>query len=290
MLKDEAILTIIRGALKEDIGRGDITSSIVIPPGFKVSACIYFKEDGVLCGADIAETVFSLLSADIRIKVNAKDGDFIEKGKAIIYLEGPANAILSGERVALNFLGHLSGIATKTRMYADKLKPFNVMLMDTRKTTPNLRILEKYAVKSGGGHNHRFGLFDQVLIKDNHLAILKRNSKNKIKPFIESAVKDARKKVTKNVKVEIEISNLEEFKKVLSSNPDIIMLDNMPPAVIKEAVILRNTHKPKILLEASGGITLDNISEYAKTGVDMISVGALTHSVKSIDVSLEIVG
>lgn len=290
MLKNKLVLEIIKNALKEDIGRGDITTNSLIPSETHISASIYMKEKGIICGITVCEAVFSLINSDIRFKANVIDGDSAEEDKAVIYLEGPARSILSGERVALNFLGYLSGIATKTHIYAEKLKPFNVKLMDTRKTTPNLRILEKYAVKTGGGHNHRFGLYDQVLIKDNHLAILKNISKNKHESFIKKAVELARKKVTKQIKVEIEVANLEEFRDAISAHPDIIMLDNMAPELIKEAITLRNAHYPNVLLEASGGINIENISDYAKTGIDIISVGSLTHSVKSLDVSLEIIG
>lgn len=290
LLKDPAILNIIKTALKEDLGNADITTNSIIPPGINISAYIFFKEPGVVCGIEICEMIFSLLNKDIHIKLNANDGDYVEKDKAIIYLEGPARAILTGERVALNFLGLLSGIATKTHSYAEKIKPYNTKLVDTRKTTPNLRILEKYAVRTGGGYNHRHGLFDQILIKDNHLAIIKNTLKNKNESFIKKAIIAARKKVTSKIKVEVEIENLNELKDALLVNPDIIMLDNMPPQLVKEAVLLKEKHSPKILLEASGNITLENIAEYAKTGVDMISVGALTHSVRSLDVSLEIIG
>ncbi len=290
MLITEPVLNIIKSAIKEDVGNSDITTNSLIPTGVNTSAYIFFKEPGVVCGLGICEKIFSLINKDLHIKLNCSDGDYVEKDKAVIYLEGPARAILTGERVALNFLGYLSGIATKTKAYVDKIKPYSTKLVDTRKTTPNLRILEKYAVRMGGGFNHRHGLYDQVLIKDNHLALIKHNLQNKKESYVIKSILAARKKVTKQIKIEVEVENLEHFRDALSANPDIIMLDNMAPEAIKEAVLEKNKHNPRIVLEASGGITLDNISEYAKTGVDMISVGALTHSVKSIDVSLEIIG
>jgi nicotinate-nucleotide pyrophosphorylase (carboxylating) len=293
MLEKEKVIDFIKNALKEDIGRIDLTTTFLIPSNLKVRADIVAKSSGVIAGLALVEIVYSLLDSGVRIKLNAKDGDVIEPGKAVCYLEGPAGSILKGERVALNLLSRASGIATVTRRFVDKASRYRVDIMDTRKTTPNMRYIEKYAIRAGGAKNHRFGLFDQVLIKDNHLAALKElkpNSKSTL--IIKEAVETAKKRAQKNVKVEVEVRNIAEFEEALSAGADIIMLDNTPPALIKEAVRIRNAASAKarqIKIEASGGITLDNVEEYAKTGVDRISIGALTHSAPALDFALNVI-
>ncbi|MBU4376198.1 MAG: carboxylating nicotinate-nucleotide diphosphorylase [Candidatus Omnitrophica bacterium] len=293
MLEKDKIIDIIKNALKEDIGRMDITTTFLIPSNLKVKADIVSKSSGVLAGLPLIEMAYGFLDTELRIRFNAKDGDLIEPGKAVCYLEGPAASILKGERVVLNLLGRSSGVATITKKFVDRVKKYNADIMDTRKTTPNMRHIDRYAVVVGGGKNHRFGLFDQVLIKDNHLAALKELRPNaKATLIIKDAIETAKKRVQKNVKVEIEVRNIAEFEEALSAGADIIMLDNMPPEGIKEAVKIRNAggvRARQVKIEASGGITLDNVEEYAKTGVDRISIGALTHSASSLDFSLDVI-
>lgn len=289
-LEKSRVLPIIKAALKEDIGSGDITTAALVDKFLGSRASITTKEDCVVCGLQIAEWAMAQIDYSVRFKPNCKDGDFVGKGKEIVYLEGRVNAILRAERTMLNFLEFLSGIATKTKAFVDKAKPYGVKVMDTRKTYPLLRYLEKYAVSVGGGANHRMGLYGQVLIKDNHIRVhssqLIVNSK---KISLKDLVELAKKKNIKGTVVEIETANPAEFEDALQGRPDIIMLDNMSPEDVKACVEIRRMSKIKALLEVSGGISLDNIEQYAKTGVDMVSVGSLTHSVKSIDMSLEIV-
>lgn len=266
------VSNIIKQALREDIGKGDITTTKFIPRDKYVKAILLAKEDCVVCGLGIARDVFKFQDKNIKFKPQVSDGQKIKKGKIIAHIFGRAQSILTAERVALNFLSLLSGVATKTRAYVDKLKPYKVKILDTRKTIPGLRELEKYAVRRGGGYNHRMRLDEMLLIKDNHLRILGRH--------------EELAKLKRDYKLEIEVKNLREFKKILGLRPDIIMLDNMQVEDIRKAVILRKTAMPKI--EVSGNVNLNNVREIAKTGVDMISVGALTHSVKAVDISLEI--
>ena len=284
-LRRETVLTIVNSALKEDIGPLDITTSAIVPKEAKVRADILAKEDGISCGLLVCEAVFDILSKDIRFKPQVNEGDLVHEGKVLCYMEGPARPILTGERTALNFLAKLSGIATETSKFVEQAKPYGVKIMDTRKTTPGLRYLEKYAVKAGGGYNHRMGLWDQILIKDNHLKI----AHSKERP-LDRLLEDVRKKVQKNVRIEIEVGTLREFEEALKGNPDIIMLDNMVPDDIKKAVNIRNKDAKGILLEVSGNINLENIQEYAKCKPDVISIGSITHSARSLDVSLEVYG
>jgi len=282
-LDRDRVLPIIRAALKEDIGKADITTSALVDKFLTSRATIIAKEDCVVCGLKIAEWAMAQVDYSVRFKPNCNDGDFVGKDKELAFLEGHVSSILRAERTMLNFIGFLSGIATKTKRFADKAKPHGVKVMDTRKTYPLLRYLEKYAVSAGGGANHRMGLYDQVLIKDNHIKAC--SEKGTLKKLAETA----RKKNIRGTVIEIEVANTAEFQDALQGKPDIIMLDNMTPKDIKACVEIRRMSKTKAILEVSGGVDIDNIDRYASTGVDMISVGALTHSVKSIDVSLEII-
>lgn len=235
----------------------------------------------MLAGIPIAMATFVMRDSNIKFMPLAADGQWVGPEKQIAYIEGSSNTILSAERTALNFLGHLSGIATLTARYAEAVKPHKVKIMDTRKTTPGLRILEKYAVGAGGGTNHRLGLHDQILIKDNHLAALGYNWE-----AVARAIEASRRR---KVKIEVEVQDLSQFREVLKLDPDIIMLDNMGLKDIKAAVALRRDEgHHKIKLEVSGGVSLKNAKGIAAAGIDMISVGALTHSAKAIDFSLEI--
>ncbi|HTL71466.1 MAG TPA: carboxylating nicotinate-nucleotide diphosphorylase [Candidatus Eisenbacteria bacterium] len=281
--KTNIIDLIIRLALREDVGGKDITSTAIIPRNLHIKAAIVFKERAVVSGIGIAERVFRIVDEDIRFLPVAKDGEVAEEGREAAYIEGSALSILIAERTALNFLGRLSGISTLTREFVDKVKGTNAKILDTRKTIPNFRVLEKYAVLMGGGSNHRFGLYDQALIKDNHLRILRKDS-------IIDVVAAVKRSVLKTTVVGLEVKNLAELKEALKSKADYVLLDNMDLETVKKAVELRRTEAPAIPLEVSGGINLDNVRAYAETGIERISVGALTHSARSVDVSLDIVG
>lgn len=286
-LDKDRVLPIIKAALKEDIGKGDITTQVFVGETASSGATIVAREDCVVCGLEIAEWVMSQIDYSVRFKPNCKDGTSVGGGKELAFIEGHTASILRAERTMLNFLTFLSGIATKTRQFADIVKPYSVKIMDTRKTLPLLRYLEKYAVFTGGGINHRMGLYDQVLIKDNHIQYAKAQAKSLREGLLKGLVETSRKKSPKGTRIEIEVATPEEFSDALSGKPDIIMLDNMGPKEVKACVEIRKLAKMKPLLEVSGGITLDTVEEYAKTGVDMISVGALTASVTPIDMSLE---
>lgn len=279
------IPSIVCNALSEDIGSGDITCAAVIDKNLMISADIFAKEkEIVVCGLDIVKEVFAQIDQKVKIKCNVPEGSFLKAKKSICRITGPAISILKGERTALNFLGRLSGIATQTRRISQKIKKYKAQVLDTRKTTPGLRLLEKYAVKIGGGKNHRFGLFDQVLIKDNHIQI----ARNVSKPAdLCDIIKRVRDKVGKSMIIEIEVTDLTELKAAMRGQPDIIMLDNMNVRTMKKAVGLRNKINKQIKLEASGNVTETNIKNIAACGVDYISSGALTHSVRCIDFSLK---
>ncbi|MFA5156056.1 MAG: carboxylating nicotinate-nucleotide diphosphorylase [Candidatus Omnitrophota bacterium] len=276
----------VRSALKEDIGRNDITTSLFIPADKSIKADLVAKEVCVVCGLGIACLVLKAKDKNIKFMPKVKDGDFVRKGKAIARVQGNARQILTAERVMLNYICFLSGVATKARQYVNAAKPYRVKIIDTRKTVPGLRELEKYAVRVGGGFNHRMRLDEMILIKDNHIEVL--GDRSWVLGFDK-----IRKRIPKNIKIEIEVKNLREFKKALKMTPDIILLDNMSISDMKKAVSIRNNLSPATYhlipkLEASGRVTLERVKKIASCGVDMISVGSLTHSVRSIDMSLEV--
>lgn len=276
-----ALKKLVEQALKEDLGKRDITTELVIPEDKIAKAVILAKENCVICGLKVAELVFKTKDKKLRFKPLVKEGQPVKKGKILVRVQGRAPSILTAERVALNFLSLLSGIATKTGSYVNAARPYKIKIMDTRKTLPGLRELEKYAVRTGGGCNHRFRLDEMVLVKDNHIEAAK----------LENIIKRVRKKISRKIKIEVEVKNLREFREVLKLKPDIIMLDNMKLADIKKAVKIRRSGlhvKGRTLLEASGGVNLRNVRSVAATGVDMVSVGELTDSVKSVDISLEL--
>lgn len=274
-VKDLDIRGIVAFALKEDIGAKDITTEMLIPRNKFVKAILIAKEDCLVCGLSLASLVFKLQDKNIKFKPLISEGKLVKKGKAIARIQGRAKSILTAERVALNFLSFLSGIATKTRRFVEEVKPYKVKIMDTRKTIPGLRLLEKYAVRIGGGFNHRLSLDEMILVKDNHLKIIKGYQ--------------GLFRFSRGCRVELEVKTLKEFQRALKLKPDIIMLDNMSLKDIKQAVRIKNSlPHPIPKLEASGGITLRNVKQVASTGVDMISIGDLTHSVDSVDISLEI--
>lgn len=287
-LDRERALPIIKAALKEDIGKGDLTTQALIEKTASSRAAIRAGEECVVCGLEIAEWAMAQIDYSVRFKPNCRDGTVVGGGMEIAFLEGHTASLLRAERTMLNFLSFLSGIATKTRQFVDKAKPRGTKILDTRKTLPLLRYLEKYAVACGGGTSHRMGLYDQVLIKDNHIKAYSVQ-RTEYSGVLKEMVERARKGNQKGVVVEIEVETLAEFNDALAGKPDIIMLDNMSPNDIRACIEIRRLAKARPLLEASGGITLDNIEEYAGTGVDMISVGSLTASVRSIDMSLEII-
>lgn len=267
---------IIEQTLQEDIGTGDVTTESLIPPSIPANGRFLAKSAGILAGLPVAEFAFMTLDSSLEFQTYFQDGDKIKPGDVIAQVSGAARSLLCGERVSLNFLQRLSGIATLTGKFVEASRLYRVRIVDTRKTTPGLRMLEKYAVRQGGGSNHRFGLYDAVLIKDNHLAALKGN--------IKEAVRLARENSPHTITVEVETTDEEQVKEALAAGADIIMLDNMPVAEMKRMVELINR---KALVEASGNVTLENVAEIAACGVDIISVGALTHSAPALDISLE---
>jgi nicotinate-nucleotide pyrophosphorylase (carboxylating) len=278
-LTPESIRKFIQGALDEDLGTGDVSSNGAIPQDVQSKAVLKIKEDGVIAGIDLAQTIFLQLDPALVFEAYVSDGQEVRKGDVGFEVRGKARSIVSAERVVLNCLQRMSGIATKTRHMAQLIVHTKARLLDTRKTTPNSRLIEKWAVVIGGGHNHRFGLFDMVMLKDNHIDFA-----GGIIPALQ-AVHSYLKKNQLQLKVEVETRNLEEFNVALDSGlADIIMLDNYSIDNMRTAVELG---KGRVPLEASGNVTEDTIVAIAETGVDFISVGALTHSYKSLDFSLK---
>ncbi|MFC1829455.1 carboxylating nicotinate-nucleotide diphosphorylase [Thermodesulfobacteriota bacterium] len=267
---------LIETALKEDIGPGDITTENLIDPGHAGNGVMVAKERVVIAGLDVAKQVFELLDPEVTFSSDYVDGDEADPGKIIAVVDGTLHALLSGERTALNFLQRLSGIATHVRTYVDVIKDKPVRLVDTRKTAPGWRVLEKYAVRLGGAHNHRMGLYDGVLIKDNHIAAC---------GGIKKAVDRIRNRVSHLVKIEIEVSDLAQVREALDAGVEVIMLDNMDLPQVKAAVELIDG---QAVVEVSGGVTRNDLTLLADTGVDIISVGALTHTARCVDISMRI--
>jgi nicotinate-nucleotide pyrophosphorylase (carboxylating) len=268
----------VRAALMEDLGRaGDITTQATIPAGVRAKAVIEARDDGVIAGLALAREAFAQIDAGIVFEPCVEDGAHIAPGVIVAHLQGPARAMLSAERVALNYLGHLSGVATLTRRFALKILHTKAKVCDTRKTTPLLRAFEKYAVRCGGGANHRFGLDDAILIKDNHIAIA---------GGVANALRAAKAFTGHLVKIEIEVDRLDQLREVLAEGADAVLLDNMPPEMLREAVAIIDG---RMICEASGGVRLETIAAIAETGVDLISAGALTHSARAMDLSLDVV-
>ena len=269
---------LIRMALREDIGDGDHSTLACIPPSATDCAKMVAKQDGVICGCEVGEKVFKIVDSSLNVTMIKKDGDFVAKGDIIMLVEGHSGSILTAERTALNFMQRLSGIATETHRMVKMLAGLNTRLLDTRKTTPNMRLLEKYAVHCGGGTNHRIGLYDMIMLKDNHIDFA---------GGIESAIDRTHeylRSIGKSLKIEIEVRNLDELNRVMAhGGVDRIMLDNFDIPTLREAV---RRIEGRYETEASGGITDQTLRPYAETGVDYISVGALTHHIKSLDISL----
>lgn len=266
----------IKQWLKEDIGSGDITTLATVPAGSTTRAIIHAKKPGILAGVDLAREVFHALDPSLKFTAILEDGAEMDATSVIATIEGDAQAILTGERLSLNLLQHLSGVATRTHQLAELIKSYPAKLVDTRKTTPGMRRLEKYAVRVGGGANHRLGLYDAMLIKDNHI---------KVAGGITAALDRAHAYAGHMTKIEIEVENMDGVKEALAAGADVIMLDNMSADRMAECVKVIDH---KAVVEASGGITEETIVAAAKSGVDVISVGALTHSVKALDISMDI--
>lgn len=275
-LHQHVIENAVRIALHEDLGlKGDVTTNATVSRTATAIADIVAREAGIIAGIDVAKAAFLELDRDLAFKANVNDSAAVASGDIVCSISGSASALLSAERVALNFLGHLSGIASLTRKYVDAVSHTNATIIDTRKTTPGLRALEKYAVTCGGGSNHRSGLFDAILIKDNHVVAA---------GGLESAISRARSAAVHVLKIEVEVDTLEQLQEVLRHKVDAVLLDNMPPEKLKEAVALA---AGKVATEASGGVNLETVAAIAASGVDFISIGALTHSAPVFDVGLD---
>lgn len=265
----------ITSALREDIGTGDITTLSCVLENARSKGRYVAKEDGIICGSFVPQRVFDLMGGDVTVTLLVHDGETVKSGDVVATVEGNSRQILSGERVTLNIFQHLSGIATSTSVAVRQISGTNAKIVDTRKTTPGMRELEKYAVRTGGGANHRFGLSDGVLIKDNHI---------KAAGGIAEAVKSARERAPHTLKIEVETESIDEVRQALAAGADIIMLDNMDTAQMREAVLFI---EGRALTEASGNMGERDLLEVAETGVDFISIGALTHSVRALDISLK---
>jgi nicotinate-nucleotide pyrophosphorylase (carboxylating) len=273
------IQLLIALALAEDIGTGDLTAESVVPESATASGVMLLKQDGVISGLETIPAIFRAVDTEIVWQASVKDGDRLTTGTIVGEVSGPARSILTGERTALNFIQRLCGVATMTASYVREIEGTSARIVDTRKTTPGMRILEKQAVVDGGGSNHRIGLFDGVLIKDNHIAAMGGDS------AIGDIIRQARRAVPHTVRIEIEVATLPQLGKALDAGADIIMLDNMSVAMMREAVAIT---AGRALLEASGGVNLSTVRAIAETGVDLISIGALTHSAPSLDISLDL--
>lgn len=276
---DQGLIVTIKGWLQEDIGSGDVTSRATIPAEQQSVGIIHVKDRGIIAGLGIAELVFKLVDPSLKFTALKQDADQVEYGTVVAQVEGSTHSILTGERLALNLMQRLSGIATVTRQYVNLLEGLPVRLVDTRKTTPGHRWLEKYAVRVGGGHNHRFGLYDAVMIKDNHI---------KGAGGITAAVKSAREQIPHTMTIEVEAENLVQVKEACQAGANIVMLDNMSPDLMTIAVQEIRKLAPHVMIEASGNVSLTTIRGIAETGVDIISVGKLTYSFDNLDISLDL--
>jgi len=276
----QPVLAIIQRALEEDIGWGDVTTDNAVPPHQRSRAVLLAKQAGVLCGGRVFAETLALVDRAVTVDLLMPDGATLHPGAVVARIEGPTRALLTAERTALNFVQRLSGIATTTAAFVARLHGLATRLIDTRKTTPGLRVLEKYAVRVGGGYNHRFNLADAVLLKDNHLAALRSRGLD-----LASAVRAMKQRVPHTMRVEVEVTSVEEIDAALAGGADVVLLDNMTTEAMRDAV---RRIAGRALTECSGTVTLDTVRERAETGVDLISSGALTHSSKALDLSLEL--
>ncbi len=270
------VLHLIQSALDEDIGPGDVTTDNLVDPDRMGVGTIITKEPLVLAGVDLAREIISVLDPEVRARPFHEDGHWVDKGEIVVEFQGSLQALLKGERTALNFMQRLSGIATQVRSYVNEVKDKPVQLVDTRKTTPGLRFLEKYAVRMGGAHNHRMGLYDGILIKDNHIQIC---------GGVLQAVTRMKKKAPHLLKIEVEVADIEQAKEAVAAGADVIMLDNMTIPEMEEAIAVVDK---RALVEVSGNISRSKLKQLADLGVDLISIGALTHSARSVDLSMDI--
>ena len=274
-------------ALAEDVGPGDVTTNALVPESAQAGGRFVAREAAVVCGLPIAQAVFAKLSSDVTLTPAAAEGTCVNAGEPIASIDGPARAILTGERLALNFLQRLSGVATLTRQFVDAIAGTGAQILDTRKTTPGWRLLEKYAVRVGGGSNHRMGLYDQVLIKDNHIELARQTIRGQGPNAIRDAVALARERAPVGVRIEIEVESSDGLLAAAEAGAHIVMLDNMTPDEVRSALSRLDCDcRPRI--EASGGIGLDKVRAYAEAGVDFISIGALTHSAQAVDIALDL--
>jgi nicotinate-nucleotide pyrophosphorylase (carboxylating) len=276
---NENLVESIRQWLREDVGSGDITSLSTIAVGHESKGIIHAKEEGIIAGIPLAKLVFEIVDPSLSFVAHVSEGELVSKGTILAEVEGSTHSILTGERLALNLLQRLSGVATKTKLFVDILQGLPTRLVDTRKTTPGHRMLEKYAVRVGGGANHRFGLYDAVMIKDNHI---------KGAGSIAQAISRARAHIPHTMTIEVETENLEQVNEAILAGADIIMLDNMSHSLMKEAVKIIRSKASRVKIEASGNVSLDTIRGIAECGVDIISVGQLTYSFDNLDISLDL--
>lgn len=280
-LPDLLIESVVRLALHEDLGRaGDLTAAACVPTGTRMRAVVAARRAGVVAGLAVAPLTVRLLDPRATVELLATDGDAVAAGAPLVRMEGDARALLAAERTLLNLIGRLCGVATLTRAYVEAVAGTGARIADTRKTTPGLRALEKHAVRCGGGVNHRFGLDDAILIKDNHIAVC---------GGVAAAIRAARASAGHLVRVEVEVDTLDQFDVALAERPDVIMLDNFDLKQLREAVARGAAHPVRPVLEASGGVSLETVRAIAQTGVDVISVGALTHSAPALDVGLDVI-
>ncbi|TVX95814.1 carboxylating nicotinate-nucleotide diphosphorylase [Cohnella terricola] len=275
----EAVKDQLRAWLSEDLGSGDVSTMSTVPYGHRSKGIIHAKQAGIVAGMPLARLVFQVVDSGLQFDARVTDGTRVERGTVLAVVEGSTHSILTGERLALNLLQRLSGIATKTSEYVTGVQGTQARIVDTRKTTPGHRTLEKYAVRVGGGANHRFGLYDAVMIKDNHI---------KAAGGITSAVQGAKSRIPHTMMIEVEAESLEQAEEAVQAGAHIVMLDNMSTAAMTEAVAIIRGKAPHIVIEASGGITPDRVAEIAGSGVDIISVGGLTHSFQALDISLDL--
>ncbi len=279
-----AAKVLARMSLEEDLREvGDLTCLATIAPELQATVNIVSRETGVLCGLPVLPLVFEELSSDVSWTLMMKDGQPVERGSIIASISGPVRSLLTGERTVLNFMTHLSGIASQTARFVEQVRGTRAVILDTRKTLPGYRLLQKYAVRCGGGTNHRMGLYDGILIKDNHLAARGESS-------CAAAVADARsymESIAAHAKIEIEVDSLSQLRDALNEQPEIVLLDNMPPEMLREAVAIRDARSYETLLEASGGVNLQTVRAIAESGVDRISIGSLTHSSPSLDLGFD---
>ncbi len=289
-----AAKSLIALALAEDLGStGDLTSDAVIEPSIQAQVAVVARETGVLAGLPVLQMVFEQLDPRVQVATNVGEGEIITPGRVLATLSGPLRSLLAGERTALNFLIRMSGVATITRRFVDAIAGSKADILDTRKTLPGWRVLDKYAVRMGGGVNHRMGLYDEVLIKDNHLAAWQEyHPGNSIADVVRRAREQANKmegtrKNGLSIPIGVEVDTLEQLKDVLQAHPDLVLLDNMDVETLRKAVQLRDQFAPEVKLEASGNVTLTNVAEIAATGVDRISIGSLTHSAQALDIAFD---